>query len=208
MSPFLKKWWLLFALMLFQSTVSIAVVWIGGFDREAWRASITFTMRYCTVLFSIAYMARGLHVIFNSQLTRWILVHRKILGMSFAYAFVFHLVQLAFLHDTIEMSPVMFGIQLIPLAFINLMGITSIPVVQRNMSGRLWKIIHQWGSVAIWLALAKNYLLIYFVPSLLGDRSIFHFGSFLVGITPFVRLYLIYRKSRRQEPSDPLLAQN
>lgn len=194
--------------MLFQSTVSIVIAWMGGFDREAWRASITFTMRYCAVLFSIAYMARGLHVIFNAQLTRWILVHRKIIGMAFAYAFVFHLVELEFLHETIEMSPVMFGIQLIPLAFINLMGITSIPVVQRNMSGRLWKIIHQWGSVAIWLALAKNYLLIYFVPSLLGDRSIFYFGSFLVGITPFVRLYLIYRKSKRQEPSDPVLAQN
>jgi hypothetical protein len=206
MSLFLKKWWVLFALMLFQSITSIAIAWYGGFEHEAWRASITFTMRYCTVLFSIAYMARGLHVLFNSPPTRWLLIHRKLIGMAFAYAFVFHLVQLAFLHDTIQMSPLMFGIQLVPLAFINLMGITSIPVVQRNMSGRLWKIIHQWGSVIIWLALAKNYLLIYFIPSLLGDRTIFYFGSFLVGITPVVRLYLIYRKSRRQEVSETVAA--
>lgn len=129
--------------MLMQSVVSIWIARQGGFTHEAHRASVTFTMRYCTVLFSIAYMSRGLHVIFNSRLTRFLLAHRKMLGIAFAYSFTFHVCQLAFLHETIEMSPVMFGIQLIPIAFINLMGITSIPIVERNISRRLWKIIHQ-----------------------------------------------------------------
>jgi len=194
MREFLEKWKLLLALMLMQSVVSIWIARQGGFTHEAHRASVTFTMRYCTVLFSIAYMARGLHVIFNSRLTRFLLAHRKMLGIAFAYSFTFHVCQLAFLHETIEMSPVMFGIQLIPIAFINLMGITSIPIVERNISRRLWKIIHQWGSAVIWLALFKNYILIFFIPSLLGDRSIFYLGSFLVGITPLVRLYFICRE--------------
>ncbi len=185
-------------LIIFQSVASILVLWYYGFTHEAHRASITFTMRYCTVVFSLAYMARGLHVIFNSGLTRFLLANRKLIGIAFAYSFTFHLCQLAFLHNTIEMSPLMYGIQLIPIAFINLMGITSIPIVERNMSRRLWKLIHQWGSVVIWLALFKNYILIFFIPSLLGDRSIFYLGSFLVGITPFVRLYLFYRKRQRQ----------
>lgn len=198
MNAFLKKWGLLLTLMLLQSIISLLIIQQGDFSKESHRASITFTMRYCTVIFSIAYMTRAFHLIFNSVITRFLMVNRKILGLSFAYSFVFHLCQLAFLHETITMSPIMFGIQLIPLAFINLMGITSIPVIQRNMSGKLWKIIHQWGSVTIWLALFKNYILIFFIPSLLGDRSIFYLGSFLVGITPFMRLYLIYRKSQRK----------
>ena len=198
MKEFLKKWWLLLVLMVFQSVASVWVAWDGGFTHVAHRASVTFTMRYCTVIFSLAYMARGLHVIFNVGLTRFLLANRKLIGIAFAYSFIFHLCQLAFLHKTIEMSPVMYGIQLIPIAFINLMGLTSIPIVERNMSKRLWKIIHQWGSVTIWIALFKNYILIFFIPSLLGDRSIFYVGGFLVGITPFVRGYMIYRKYQRK----------
>jgi hypothetical protein len=197
---FLKKWWLLFALMAFQSVVSILVAWYGGFTHKAGRASVTFTMRYCTVIFSLAYMARGLHVIFRNGVTKFILAHRKILGISFTYSFIFHLCQLPFLHPTISMSPVMFGIQLIPIAFINLMGLTSIPAIEKSISRSLWKGIHQWGSVVIWIALFKNYILIFFVPSLLGDRNIFYLGSFLVGITPFVRLYLIIRRKQRRTP--------
>lgn len=190
----MNKWGLLLVLMVFQSIASIVVLWHYGFTHEAHRASVTFTMRYCTVLFCLTYMLRGIHLLFNSKFTRYLLAHRKTLGIAFAYSFTFHLFQLMFLHKTISMSPFMFGLQLIPIAFINLMGITSIPVVERNMSRRMWKIIHRWGSVVIWLALFKNYILIYFVPSLLGDRSIFYFGTFLVAITPVVRLYLIYRK--------------
>ncbi len=169
------------------------VLWNGGFTHQAHRNSITFTMRYCTVVFCLAYIARGLHVLFRTPITKFLLANRKTLGISFTYSFIFHLFQLIFLHPTITMSPLTFGIQLIPIAFINLMGFTSIPVVERNMSRRLWKLIHQWGSVVIWIALFKNYILIFFIPSLLGDRSIFYVGTFLVGITPFVRLYLIYR---------------
>jgi hypothetical protein len=198
MHAFLKKWWLLFALMIFQGVVSIWIAWHGNFSYAAHRASVTFTMRYCTVVFSVAYMARGLHVIFKTAATKFILAHRKLLGMAFAYSFTFHLFQLIFLHSTLTMSPLMFGIQLIPIAFINVMGISSFPVVEKNMSRRLWKIIHQWGSVVIWIALFKNYILIFFIPSLLGDRSIFYLGGFLVGITPFVRLYLIYRGKQRR----------
>ncbi len=198
MKEFLKKWWLLLALMIFQSTVSIWVELHNGVSREAHRAAITFTMRYCTVVFCFTYMARGLYLLFKSAPTRFLLVNRKSFGMAFTYSFLFHLCQLAFLHNTISMSPVDYGIQLIPIAFINLMGITSFIAVQRNMSGKLWKLIHQWGSVVIWIALFKNYILIFFIPSLLGDRSIFYFGTFLVGITPLVRLYLIYRKTQRQ----------
>ncbi len=201
MKDFLKQWWLLFALIVFQSVVSVAIAWYGGFSHVAYRASVTFTMRYCTVVFCFTYMARGLHLIFRNKATKALLANRKILGIAFTYSFLFHLCELAFLHTTITMSPFMFGLQLIPIAFINLMGFTSIPVVQRNMSGKLWKLIHQWGSVVIWLALFKNYILIFFIPSLLGDRTIFYAGTFLVGITPLVRLYLIYRKSQSQKPT-------
>lgn len=193
-------------LMIFQSAVSIYIAWQGGFAKEAQRASITFTMRYCTVLFSFTYTARALHIIFKNRFTRFLLIHRKMLGIAFTYSFIFHLCQLPFLHETITMSPVMLGLELIPIAFINLMGITSIPVVEKNMSRKLWRIIHSWGSVTIWLALFKNYILIFFIPSLLGDRSIFYLGSVLVGITPFLRLYLIYRKNYRHLFSQTLLA--
>lgn len=194
MRTFFNKWWLLIVLLIFQSATSVLIVWHYGFTKEAYRASITFTMRYCTVLFSLAYMARGLHVIFKTGLTRFLLANRKIMGIAFTYSFIFHLCELAFLHSTITMSPVMYGLELIPIAFINLMGITSLIMVEKNMSRKLWKTIHTWGSIVIWIALFKNYILIFFIPSLLGDRSIFYLGSFLVGITPFVRLYLIYRK--------------
>lgn len=194
MNNYLKKWWLLPLLIIFQSVVSIWIAYKGNYSHQAYRDSVTFTMRYCTVVFSLTYMARGLHIIFKSEATRFLLSQRKILGIAFTYSFLFHLCQLAFLHDTIAMSPFMFGLQLIPIAFINLMGFTSIPVVQRNMSGKLWKVIHQWGSVIIWLALFKNYILVFFVPSVLGDRSLFYLGTFLVAITPLVRLYVIYHK--------------
>lgn len=206
MNTFLKKWWLLPVLIIFQSVISLWIAYNGHFSTAAYRASITFTMRYCTVIFSLAYMSRGLHVIFKTNLTRFLLAQRKVIGIAFTYSFLFHLCQLAFLHDTITMSPFMFGLQLIPIAFINLMGFTSIPIVQRNMSGKLWKLIHQWGSVVIWLALFKNYILVFFIPSLLGDRSLFYLGTFLVAVTPFMRLYLIYRKTRSKIPSTAQLS--
>lgn len=194
MNKYLKKWWLLPVLIVFQSVISIWIAYKGNFSHQAHRDSVTFTMRYCTVIFSLAYMARGLHIIFKAEATRFLLLQRKMIGIAFTYSFLFHLCQLSFLHDTITMTPFMFGLQLIPVAFINLMGFTSIPVIQRNMSGKMWKLIHQWGSVIIWLALFKNYILVFFVPSVLGDRSLFYLGTFLVAITPFVRLYVIYHK--------------
>lgn len=194
MKEFIIKWRVLLLLMIFQSVASVLVMWAGDFSKEAHRSSITFTMRYCTVLFFFIYSARGLQVIFNTGWSRFLLANRKSLGIAFAYSFTFHLFQLALLHDTIEMSPLMFGLQLIPIAFINLMGLTSIPVIEKNMSRKLWKGIHQLGAIVIWIALAKNYLLIYFVPSLLGDRDIFYLGSVLVAIMPVIRIYLLYRK--------------
>ena len=88
---------------------------------------------------------------------------------------IFHLFQLALLHDTIAMSPLLFGLQLIPIAFINLMGLTSIPVIEKNISRKLWKGLHRLGAVVIWIALAKNYLLIFFIPSLLGLPVCYYF---------------------------------
>ena len=196
-----NKWILLSILAIAQSIISITIAWSGGFTEEAYRTSITFTMRCCTVFFCVIYMSRGLHVIFNSKATRFLLANRKVLGLFFSYAFVFHLCQLTFLHDQLHIDPLMLGVEMIPLAFINVMGITSIPIVEKNMSRRLWKFIHRWGSVIIWIALFKNYLLIYFVPSVLGDRSIFYVGSILVAITPLVRFYLIIRKRNRMLPS-------
>jgi hypothetical protein len=201
MNAFIKRWWLLLSLMLFQSAGAMLIAYYGGFTHAAHRASITFTMRYCTVLFCITYMARGLHMLFNSQATRFLMIQRKAMGIAFFYSFLFHLCQLAFLHKTIVKTPVMYGIEMIPIAFINLMGVTSFVFIQKNMSPKLWKIIHRLGSVVIWLALFKNYILIFFIPSLLGDRTIFYLGTFLVGITPFVRLYLMYRKSQRYKPT-------
>ena len=194
MKEFIIKWRLLLFLMIFQSAASVIVMWVGDFSKEAHRSSITFTMRYCTVLFSFIYTARGLQVIFNSGWSRFLLTNRKSLGIAFAYSFTFHLFQLALLHDTIAMSPLLFGLQLIPIAFINLMGLTSIPVIEKNISRKLWKGLHRLGAVVIWIALAKNYLLIFFIPSLLGDRDIFYLGSFLIAMVPVIRLYLIYRE--------------
>ena len=119
------------------------------------------TLHVCTAIgavwFLVAFVARPLHDLHRSDATRWLVKHRRYLGLSFAAWHLQHLWLLPMLGWTLGPMRFLRGFyrtgNLIPatitLLLIVAMTVTSTDRAQRAL-GNGWKWLHRIGIYAIW----------------------------------------------------------
>ena len=97
-------------------------------------------------------------------MTRWILSHRRYLGVSFAVShsifLASHIVRVFVVHDGDFFAlrpPIAWLGGAVVFGFIYSMAATSFPVLARKLDVRAWKLLHKTGSYAIALTFLNSY---------------------------------------------------
>ena len=163
----LERWTLTLCLGLACLLMVIGVFAGLGFSEDSVRVSVRATARVSAVLFLLAFSTSSLARLVRSSATRWLLVNRRYVGVSFAVSHALHLGTLGLLASTFSESfqsstaaPTFIGGG-VAYAFIAAMALTSSDRAQRRL-GSHWRQLHRTGGYVIWGIFAIDY-----VPSLL-----------------------------------------
>jgi sulfoxide reductase heme-binding subunit YedZ len=134
-----------------------------GVGEEALRCLVRSTARVAVVLFSLTFATSSLHVFRRTDATKWLLVNRRYLGLSFALAHWEHLLGLValgawfpdpFVGDLDSLTLVGGGFAY---AFLLALTATSSDAAFRRLGARRWRGLHTIGSYYIWLIFAVSY---------------------------------------------------
>jgi DMSO/TMAO reductase YedYZ heme-binding membrane subunit len=136
----------------------------GGVDEQALRVAIRGTAGVAVVAFCMVFAASSLNALVKAEWTKWLMRHRRALGVGFAAMQGIHLlVVLAlasqyterFWSTTPITSIVGGGVGYLWLAA---MTITSFDATARAIGRRAWTILHTSGVYSIWAIFAASYL--------------------------------------------------
>lgn len=134
-----------------------------GFTEDATRICIRISARISFIFFSLAFAASAIQYQIKNELSFWLLMNRKYLGITFGIIFMIHLVFLGILQ--LRFQPVFElakpssliggGIASI---FSFVMLITSFDPIKNKLSPKLWKGIHTIGAYWIAVVFLTTYL--------------------------------------------------
>lgn len=157
------KGWPLVCLTLAACAV-LAATRLGG-DEQSVRSLIRITARVGVLMFALTYAASSLARLWPSPGMRWLLQHRRYLGVSFAVLHFTHLAGIitfgvrfpdAYQSDVDTLTRVAGGLGYLLLAA---MVATSFDGAQRAL-GRNWQRLHTTGIHYVWLVFTFNYTLL------------------------------------------------
>jgi methionine sulfoxide reductase heme-binding subunit len=128
------------------------------------RSVIRWTARTSLLLFLLTFTASAAWRRWPGDWTRWQLVNRRYLGVSFAVSHGLHLVAiLAFAH----LAPMEFDLASNPqtrfvgeigYAFVFAMTATSFDATAARLGRRAWKVLHRTGAWYLWLVFLLSYV--------------------------------------------------
>jgi len=142
----------------------VAAGLVAGWSEEAVRIVVRWTAKSAVVLFCAAFAASSLHALRRSAVTRWLMVNRRRLGLSFALAHGLHLAALvalavAFPHPFVDgLDAVTLGGGGLAYAFVLAMEATSNDAAVRRLGARRWRLLHTVGGWWIALVFANSYV--------------------------------------------------
>lgn len=152
-----RGWWLFFVLAALVSANSLRIGAGGSWDVEAVRHVVRATAQMSLGLFSTAFAASALFRLWPNVLTRFIRIHRRYFGLSFAFS---HLVHAIALWQFAQIAPhefagaadlAMFVFGGLAYVFIAAMAFTSFDRTASWIGPRAWVWLHRLGSYDIWL---------------------------------------------------------
>jgi len=134
-----------------------AILALAGGGEEGLRIVIRATARISVVLFTAAFAARSLAHVWPTAATRWMLVNRRYLGVSFAVSHFTHLLaifalggwSLAGVVERSGITPVVLGG--IGYAFLAAMTATSFDQSAAWLGPRRWSRLHATGAYYLWI---------------------------------------------------------
>jgi sulfoxide reductase heme-binding subunit YedZ len=140
-----------------------AVLAWDGTGEAGVRAVVRHSAQTSLILFSAAFMASSLALLSPSKVTRWMLVNRRYLGVSFAVSHLLHLMALialarvsaAFVASLNAAAIVGGGIAYV---FIAAMVATSFDRTAARLGPRAWRRLHTVGMYYIWVIFLQSYL--------------------------------------------------
>lgn len=121
---------------------------------------ILYSVRCALPFFLIAFTASSLAILSPSRGTRWLLSNRRYFGLAFAFGMAWHLTFVAYttLRFGNQINRTATTLDLIGLAFLAALTLTSFRPVARRLTATSWRRLHKTGVYAIWLLATYIYL--------------------------------------------------
>ena len=140
------------------TTLTIAIIFlciliVHGINEQSMRIAIRTTARTSCLLFLCAFVASPLRYFWSNQLTQWLRVNRRYLGVAMAASHGFHAIAIIGL-AILTADPYLRNNHGGNLGyfFIIAMTATSFPSTAALLGNRNWKILHTVGMYYLWLA--------------------------------------------------------
>jgi DMSO/TMAO reductase YedYZ heme-binding membrane subunit len=128
-------------------------------DAPSWQLAARYTARVAFLLFMPVYVASSWHRLAPSGTTRWLMLHRRSLGLAFACAHIVHLGALTTFQVTSRGMPDVVTLVVGGGAFVVLFAMvaTSNDAAVRRLGGRRWQRLHRFGMHYLWFVFAFSY---------------------------------------------------
>ncbi len=133
-------------------------------EKETVSVLIRSSAKFSFILFMSAFTASSLHHYVKSRFTKWLLVNRRYIGVSFAISHYIHLFMLILMTMHINFNVFedrgLFrtAVGATAYAFITLMTLTSFDKTRDLFGSSNWKRIHTIGGYLLWVIFAKSYV--------------------------------------------------
>lgn len=153
--------WVLFGTALLLAAAVIHAGATAAGSEEAIRLVIRQTARISLLLFCAAFAASSLLRLWPAGWSRWMMRHRRWLGLSFALSHAVHLAAIVRLSAVapdfaIETLTLIFGG--LAYVFIALMAATSFDGAVGYLGSRNWQRLHRTGAYYIWFIFVQSYI--------------------------------------------------
>jgi hypothetical protein len=152
----------------------------AGGGEAGWRAAIRLSAKTSLALFTTAFIASSLRVLWPTDLTRWLLINRRYIGVSFAASHAIHLIAIIALLRVAPDFAIETGTLIgggLAYVFLAAMTATSFDRSAAWLGPRRWRILHKTGMYYCWLIFLISYL-----PRMLIESVLYSpFVAVLVG---------------------------
>jgi DMSO/TMAO reductase YedYZ heme-binding membrane subunit len=142
--------------------VSAAALGVAvGDDRAtSWQLAARYTARVAFPLFLTIFVAGPWQRLWPGAPSRWLVAHRRALGLAFATMFSVHLVALTTFAFVRQQAPGLVALTVGGGAFVALyaLALTSTDAAVRRLGVRRWRRLHRFGLYYLWLIFTITYV--------------------------------------------------
>jgi methionine sulfoxide reductase heme-binding subunit len=159
---------------------------------------VLHSVRCALAFFLIAFTASSMAALWPTAATRWILRNRRAFGLTFSVGMAWHLALVVyfFVGFNKHLNRLAFSLDLVGLAFLVSLTITSFRRVARHLSPRAWQSLHRVGVYAIWSLATYIYIL-----DVKYSRDALH----IVALALFVCAALLRAAAFRRKSKPPIV---
>jgi len=136
-----------------------------GMSEESLRLTLRETARISTLIFILIFIASPVHKLMKNNLSRWLMVNRRYLGISFGISHIIHLGLILFLMlaysngELLKIASVTtYTVGGIGYALIFAMLATSNNRSVKYLGHKRWKTLHTFGMYYLLLAFLSSYI--------------------------------------------------
>jgi sulfoxide reductase heme-binding subunit YedZ len=175
------------------AVMGVAILATQGVSEAGLRTLVRATAKTSLLLFTSAFIASALNRLWRTPLSRWMLMNRRYLGVSFAVSHFLHLAAILLLASTLGTKFTIPATTLVGGGFgyvlIAAMTATSFDRTAAAIGPRAWAALHTTGVYYIWFIFLATYL-----PQAIHSLSYLVFPVVLVAA---IALRLLARLQRR-----------
>ena len=160
-APALAGWPIVGWMALLVAALCSAIFLAAGGGEAGWRAAIRMSARTSLVLFAAAFVASSLRIVWPNVFTRWLLVNRRYVGVSFAASHAIHLVAivtLALVAVDFRLDPATLIAGGLAYVFLAAMTATSFDRSAAWLGPRRWHQLHRTGMYYCWVIFFVSFL--------------------------------------------------
>jgi len=136
-----------------------------GISEESLRQTLRETARISTLIFILVFITSPLHKLIKNNLSTWLMVHRRYLGISFGISHLIHLGLILFLMSAYSNGELLkiasvstYAVGGIGYALIFAMLATSNNRSVKYLGHKRWKKLHTFGMYYLLLAFLSSYV--------------------------------------------------
>lgn len=157
--------------LLIGSTIAFSMVIVGitfsifGLSEESLRLSLRETARISVAIFLLVFIASSFHQLSRSRISKWLMINRRYLGISFGASHLIHLVLIVWLiysyssGNLLSIAPLnSYMVGGIGYIFIIAMLITSNNQSMKRLGRKRWKMLHTSGMYYLFLSFIMSFV--------------------------------------------------